>query len=101
MATCTRRGAPRGAGRGAAARGADDERSQGGKRLYVTFDDPARAPHEICTTYNVYKADYPCFWDCDICPYKVPNRRRATDVDDADDDGATQLALRVAPPGTL
>lgn len=43
---------------------------QGGKRLYVQFDDATRAPHEICTTYNLYKSDYPCFWDCEICPYK-------------------------------
>jgi len=42
---------------------------QGGKRLSVKFDDPTRSPNEICTTYNLYKSDYKCFWDCEICPY--------------------------------
>jgi len=42
---------------------------QGGKRLAVKFEDATRSPQDICTTYNLYKSDYPCFWDCEICPY--------------------------------
>jgi len=42
---------------------------QGGKRLTVKFEDPTRSPNDICTAYNLYKSDYKCFWDCEICPY--------------------------------
>jgi len=43
---------------------------QGGKRIVTEFEADGRDPHTLCIAYNLYKSDYPCFWDCaDICPY--------------------------------
>jgi hypothetical protein len=43
---------------------------QGGKRIVAEFENADRKPHTLCASYNLYKDQYPCFWDCEICPYK-------------------------------